>query len=59
MAILQGTDMRYFKIVPHPKVKGEKVLAQFVYTPIKRGYVMTGCWSFEDVYQALENYKRA
>ena len=39
MSRLVGPDSRYFEIVPHAEVRGENVLAEFVYSVSERGWV--------------------
>lgn len=56
MSRLEGTDMRYFEVVPHPEVRGEKVLAEFVYSPID-GMQPRKYWDFDDVYNAMRRYE--
>ena len=60
MATLEGTDKRHFRIVPHPTVKGENVLGEFVASLSAGGkYVCCRYWTFGEVYEALEHSKRA
>ena len=53
MAILEGTDKRYFEIVT---LGGESVLALFVGSISEGGYVLVDSWNFAEVEEALKRH---
>ena len=56
MARLEGTDKRYFEIIPHPEVKGENVLALMVSSISVGGDVLYKYWTYAEVEEALDPY---
>ncbi len=57
MIRLEGPDSRYFEIVPHAQVRGENVLAEFVYSICEGGWVRRRNWDFATVHMALLHYE--
>ncbi len=59
MARLEGPDKRHFEIVPHPAIRGQHVLGEFVASLSAGGsYVLRRYWTFEEVYEALEGFRQ-
>ena len=56
MSRLVGPDRRNSEIVPHAEVRGENVLAEFVYSISERGWVRRRDWDFATVHMALLRY---
>ena len=57
MSRLVGSDSRYFEVVPHAEVRGENVLAEFVYSISERGWIRRRDWDFVTVHTALLRYE--